>query len=72
MSEPETDLGSRMRAMADEGHARAAELRTKAQEFDDAATGFYGSPQTVSAKSFLGAFARARILWCECSGEPLV
>lgn len=71
-TQPTTELGDRMRALADEGHGRAQELRDKAQAFDNAANGFYSEPQTVTVKSFLGAFARARALWCECSGEPLV
>jgi hypothetical protein len=61
-----------MRKLADAGHPRADELREKASAFEAAATGFYGDPQTVPAKSFLGAWARARRLWSECSGEPLI
>lgn len=68
----ETDLGKRMRALADQGHDRAEELREKADAFDKAAAGFYAEEQTVGAKSFLGAFARARRLWCDITGEALV
>lgn len=67
-----TDLSGKMRALADSGHARAEELREKADAFDRAATGFYATEQTVQAKSFLGAWARATRLWSECSGEPLL
>lgn len=67
-----TTLGDKMRALADIGHARSVELREKANAFDEAADGFYGTSQTVGAKQFLGAFARARKLWCEITGEPLV
>lgn len=67
-----TALGARMRAEADAGHPRADELRTKAREFDEAAAGFYADPQTVDVRRFLGCFARARLLWRDVSGEPLV
>lgn len=71
-NEATTELSDKMRALADGNHPRADELRAKAKAFDVAASGFYSEPQTVGAKSFLGAFARARRLWCECTGEPLV
>ncbi len=67
-----TALSSRMHALADAGHVRAAELREKADAFDQATSGFYGEPQTVDVKTFTGAFARARRLWCDCTGEPLI
>ncbi|OJU22715.1 MAG: hypothetical protein BGN95_03875 [Sphingomonas sp. 66-10] len=67
-----TDLSDKMRSLADLDHPRAVELREKAGAFDVAATGFYAEPQTVTVKSFLGAWARARRLWSECSGEPLL
>jgi hypothetical protein len=65
-------LWERMRALADKGHIRADEIYAKADEFEHKAVGFYSDPQTVDVKSFLGAFARARKLWCELTGEPLV
>lgn len=67
----ETDLSKKMRALA-EGHPRSDELLEKAQAFDVAANGFYADPQTVPAPKFLGAFARAKMLWCEITGEFLV
>lgn len=67
-----TELSGRMHALADAGHERAVELREKANAFDQATRGFYGEPQTVDVKSFMGAFARARRLWCVCTGEPLI
>lgn len=67
-----TDLSDKMRALADRGHVRADELREKAKAFDDAAAGFYAEPQTVDVKKFMGCWARARRLWCDVSGEPLV
>lgn len=68
----QTPLGAKMARLAAEGHERAADLREKADAFEAAASGYYGDPQTVGVKTFLGCYARARTLWCECSGEPLV
>lgn len=64
-----TELGDRMRALADTGHPRADELRAKAQEFD-AKAAHAGDRESI--KSMLGAWARARRLWSEITGEPLV
>jgi hypothetical protein len=61
-----TDLALKMLALADGGHPRAAELREKAQAFDKA------TADRVDAKKLLGAWARARRCWSECSGEPLI
>lgn len=65
-------LAPRMRALADSGHTRATELRELADKFELAATGFYSDPQTVSVKVMMGTWARARRLWCDCTGEPLI
>lgn len=62
----EPSLPERMRALADTGHERAAELRQKADEFEAAAD------YSKGAKALLGAWARARRLWCDCTGEPLI
>ena len=70
-SDSTSNLGDRMRALADTGHSRADELREKASAFDEACRGFYAEEQTVSAPQFLGAFARARKLWCEITGDAL-
>lgn len=67
-----TDLGDKMHALAASPHPRAVELIEKAEAFDAATAGYYSDPQTVSAPKFLGCFARARKLWCEITGEPLV
>lgn len=67
-----TDLSKRMRALAAAGHARADELREKADAFDAATDGYFATPQTVSVARFMGAYARARKFWCEITGEPLV
>ena len=65
-------LGGQMRAVADRGHLRAEELREKAREFEEAAKGHFAEPQTVSTPEFMGAWARARRLYCACTGEPLI
>jgi hypothetical protein len=70
--EPKPALWDKMRKLADAGHERADDLREKADAFEQAANGFYAEEQTVGAKSFLGAFARARRLWCDCTGESLI
>lgn len=71
MSEPQP-LAPRMRDLADTGHPRAAELREKADEMEAKAHGFYSDPPTVTVKQFVGAWARAKRLWHEVTGEPLI
>jgi hypothetical protein len=65
-------LHGKMRALASKGHPRADELRAKADEFETKAKGFYATPQACDVKSFMGAWARARKLFSDCSGEPLI
>lgn len=48
------------------------DLRIKANEFNDAAKGFFGEPQICDMKRFLGCWARARRAWCDYTGEALV
>ena len=67
-----TALSIRLHKLADEGHERAAEMREKADAFDNATWGFFAEPQTVDVKKFMGCFARDRRLWCDLTGEPLV
>ncbi|MDE3023009.1 MAG: hypothetical protein KGI54_14315 [Pseudomonadota bacterium] len=67
-----TVLSDKMRSLADKNHERRDDLRRLAQEFDEAATGFYAEPQTVDVKRFMGCWARAKRAWSECSGEPLI
>lgn len=68
-----TDLADKMRARADVDALPADhELRTKAEAFDAAATGYYGQPQTKNVAQFMGAWARARQVWCDYTGEALV
>lgn len=56
-------LGDRMRALAQNGHPRAAELVKAAAEMEQAATEF------KNAASVVKYWARARRLWCEITGE---
>jgi hypothetical protein len=67
-----TNLSDKMRALADTGHPRATELREKANEFDKNTAGFYAENQTCDVETFMGSWARARRLWCQCTGDPLV
>lgn len=68
----ETELSRRMRLLAQERDDLPADWLQQAQKFDEAAAGFHSEPQTVSAKQFLGHFARTRRMWCDVTGEPLV
>lgn len=68
-----TDLSDNMRALAASGHPRAEELIAKAGEFDAKTAAHYSETgDRDTAKSMLGAWARARRLWADCTGEPLV
>lgn len=64
-----TPLGEQMRELADGGkHPQAVELFARANDLDKAV---YGRP-AADAKRLLGCWARARRLWCECTGEDIV
>lgn len=67
-----TTLGNQMRALADNGHARASELRLSAAKFDEATNGLNAEPPTHTVKQMLGCWARARRIWCDCTGEDLI
>lgn len=60
-----TPLSKQMHALADKGDFRAVELREKADALDAAADG-------KDMRKMLGAWARARRLWCDVTGESLV
>lgn len=47
-------------------------LRHAAANFERAVDGFYASPQTVGTPSFLSAWAQARRVWCDYTGERLI
>ena len=66
VSDSMPSLGDRMRALASRGHPRADELVEKADAMEKAASEF------TDAKKVLGTWARARRLWCDCTGEPLM
>ncbi|WP_447556405.1 hypothetical protein [Vreelandella sp. EE22] len=69
----QTSLGAKMAARADaDGLGGDHALRNRADEFESAASGFYAEEQTVSAKCFIGAWARANNAWSEYTGEPLL
>jgi len=73
MTVTRTDLSKLMYALADSGHGRATELRMRAGAFDTATHGFVSAqPQTHTVKQMVGAWARARRLYCECTGEALI
>lgn len=61
----ENSLPDRMRTLAKGGHPRAEELRQRADDMDNAIA-------THDMRKMIGAWARARRLWCECTGEPLI
>lgn len=68
----ETNLSARMRALAKTRDDLPANWLEQADKFDAATSGYYGDPQTVNIKKFLGTFARTRRMWCEATGEELV
>ncbi len=43
-----------------------------ASDLDAKTAGFYGKPQTVNVAAFMGAWARARRLWRDVTGEPIL
>lgn len=65
-------LPERMHALADTGHARAAELRTQADALNAAIDGALATPETCSVPKLLGTWAKARRLWCDITGESLI
>ena len=68
----EAELSDRMRAFA-EGNDVPEGWREAADALDAATHGyFFADPPTVSAPRFLGAWARARRMWCERTGESLL
>ena len=72
MTVTRTDLSIKMHTLADSGHARAAELREKADAFDAATHGFMGTnPPTHTVKQQIGTWARAHRVHCECTGKPI-
>lgn len=69
----QTNLSERMRKLHAAGtHDLPENWLELADKFDAATQGYWGSPQTVTVKQFLGHFARARKAWCSVTGENLV
>jgi len=68
----ETQLSKDMRALADSGHPRADELREHADKFDATAAGWMAEPQTATVQEHCAAWARARRVYCECSGKDML
>lgn len=64
-------LADRMEAVA-QTHQRGADLWQRATALRDAEKGFFQEPQTVSVQQFLAAWACARRLWCDITGEPIL
>lgn len=62
VSDTAPQLTDRMRALAATGHPRAEELHAAADRIDAATT----------ISQIVGAWAKARRLWCEITGESLV
>ena len=60
-------LVEKMNALADKGGERHEELRARAAELYDAIRS-----DEWSAKKMLVAWARARKLWFDVTGEPLI
>lgn len=71
MKPADQELAPRMRALA-ETHPRGQELRDCADTLERHAAGFFAEPQTIPVHRMIGAWARARRLWCACTGEPLI
>jgi hypothetical protein len=65
-------LADKMRDLA----AKRSDLPTNwletAEAFEAATKGFYGEPQTVDVRKFMGCWARARKMWCAATGDSLV
>ncbi len=68
-----TNLSEKMMAKADDDNLPDDHgLRISALAFNEATEGFYGNPQTVDIKKFMGSWARARRIWCDYTGESLI
>ena len=68
-----TELSKKMRERADaDALPFMHPLRTRADEFDAATSGYHADPPTKDVKQFMGAWARARRAWCDYTGEELI
>lgn len=67
------DLPARMRERADADQLAADhELRTLADALDQAIDAFFSAPPKITVRQFVAAWARARLVWCNLTGEPLI
>ena len=64
-------LPEKMRALA-VAHPRAVEILAAAEALDKAVSGCYATPQTVTVPQMVGAWAKARKLYCSITGENLI
>lgn len=72
-SQIDRDLPQRMRLRADsDGLPGDHALRTRADALDAAVAGFFAPIQTVPVARMVGAWARARRVWCDYTGEALL
>lgn len=68
-----TELSKKMIIRADlDGLPQGHVLRESARTFDAAASDYYAEPPDCDVKKFIGAWARARRVWSEYSGEALI
>ena len=68
-----TNLGDNMIARANADNLpEAHKLRELGAAFNKAARDFYGEPQRITVKQFMGHWARARRCWSEYTGKSLV
>jgi hypothetical protein len=65
-------LSDKMRGLAEVRKDLPPDWLETAEAFEAATIGFYGEPQTIDVKKFMGCWARARKMWCEATGESLV
>jgi len=69
----DANLAEQMRARAKADHLPADhDLYTHASSLEKAYSKYLSDPRTPTVQSMLGAWARARRVWCEYTGFPLI
>jgi len=74
MSNDKPGLSDNMRKLA-QSSSRSAELIAKADALDVATEAYFSEPQKIDFKKIVAkeiAYADARKLWCEITGQPLI
>ena len=67
------DLPERMVVLADaDGLEADHAMRTAAEELRKACDAYFQKKPAVSVFKFAGCWARARRVWCDYTGEPLI